>query len=82
MRSDTCNDFACAALSTLQQPPGGAGAQQPVIVIRRLLGQWTRASHGADNRITAIALLTEEGARRLPLALAAAPAALRDEGSA
>ena len=82
LRSDTCNDFACAALSTLQQQADGAARRQPVIVIRRRLGQWTRASHGADNRITAIALLTEEGARRLPLALAAAPAALRDEGGA
>ena len=82
MRADTCNDFACAALSTLQQMPSGAVDRQPVFVIRRRLGQWTRPTPGADNRITAIALITEAGARRLPLKLVAEAAVATAEEEA
>jgi hypothetical protein len=82
MRSDTCNDFACAALTTLQRLPAEAADRYSVIAIRRRLGPWTRVPHAPDNAITAIALITNEGTRRLPLKLAAAAAGECTEGEA
>jgi hypothetical protein len=82
MRSDVCNNYACASLSTLQKLSGEAAHRYPVIVIRRRLGPWTRALNGADNGITAIALLTDEGVRRLPLKLASAAKGACAEGEA
>jgi hypothetical protein len=77
MRSDTCNDFACSALSALQQAPAEAAASQHVMVIRRRLGKWTRATNPSENVITGIALLTDEGVRRLPLNLVSAATGAR-----
>jgi hypothetical protein len=56
--------------------------RHPVIVIRRRLSQWMRATHGADNGITAIAVLTDEGVRRLPLKLASMSKGAGAEGEA
>jgi hypothetical protein len=66
----------------LQQLSGDAADRNPVIVIRRRLGPWNRATHGADNGITAIAVLTDEGVRRLPLKLACAAKGACVEGKA
>jgi hypothetical protein len=82
MRSDVCNDYACASLATLKQMSSEETEQQPVIVIRRRLSQWLRDTHGADNGITAIAVLTDQGVRRLPLKLASAAKGASAEGKA
>jgi len=71
MRSEVCNNFSCAALDAVQAPPAAAVPVQSVIAIRRRLGQWTRPTHGADNEITALALITQSGLQPLPLRLAA-----------
>lgn len=63
MRSDTCNDFACAALRQVQAAP----REQVVLVVRRKRDQWTRERADLDNAVNGAAVLSETGVRRMQL---------------
>lgn len=61
MRSDTCNDYACASLAEVQAAPRG----QVVLVVRRKLDQWQRDRADLDNGVNGAAVLSETGVRRM-----------------
>lgn len=61
MRSDTCNDYACAALAEVQAAPRA----QVVLVVRRKQDQWRRDRADLDNAVNGAAVLSETGVRRM-----------------
>jgi hypothetical protein len=61
MRSDTCNDFACASLAEVQAAP----REQVVLVVRRKQDQWRRDRVDLDNAVNGAAVLSETGVRRM-----------------
>jgi len=61
MRSDTCNDYACASLAEVQ----GAPREQVVLVVRRKQDQWRRDRADLDNAVNGAAVLSEAGMRRM-----------------
>ena len=66
-RSDTCNRWLCDSLKSLaagQQAPEGV---HTVLVVRRRQSQWKRKTLDVDNRINALAVLSEAGIQRVPL---------------
>lgn len=63
MRSDTCNDFACASLAQVQAAP----REQVVLVVRRKQDQWSRERADLDNAVNGAAVLSETGVRRMQL---------------
>jgi hypothetical protein len=61
MRSDICNNYICEPLAALEQTQRSAQPVQTVLVVRRKLDNWMQAAPGLDNRIVALAQLTEAG---------------------
>jgi len=61
MRSDTCNDYACASLAEVQAGP----REQVVLVVRRKRDQWSRDRVDLDNAVNGAAVLSEAGVRRM-----------------
>jgi hypothetical protein len=67
MRSDTCNQFMCTALSAVQAARGGRRPIEGVIAVRRRLDVWSRDSLLAPNDVTGLAVITDAGASALPM---------------
>ncbi len=65
MRSDICNNFACAALAQLQVAQQGPARVHVVLVVRRTQAQWQRDRADLDNAVNGAAVLREHGARRV-----------------
>jgi hypothetical protein len=61
LRADICNDFACPALSELQERAQRQPALQGVIVIQRRQDHWRRGTPGLDNGIVGQFLLKPAG---------------------
>lgn len=61
MRSDICNNYVCEELGQVEQALRRQEPLHTILVVRRKLDNWTRAAPGQDNRILALATITENG---------------------
>jgi hypothetical protein len=61
MRSDICNNYVCEELGQVEQTLRRQAPLHTILVVRRKLDNWTRAAPGQDNRIVALATITENG---------------------
>jgi hypothetical protein len=61
MRSDICNQYVCEERGQIEQALQQQQNIKTILVVRRKLDNWTRAAPGLDNRIVALATITEAG---------------------
>lgn len=66
MRSDICNVYACDELKAVEHDVASGPGWQTILVVRRQLDNWSRKDTGRDNRIVALAVVSEAGISVLP----------------